>query len=512
MPTHDYILSNQSGASFRTDLNNALAAIVSNNSNSSSPATTYAYQWWADTTANILKIRNSSNNAWINLFTLAGGIDVDAASNFNEDVTFTGASANIVFDKSDNALEFADNAKATFGASADLQIFHDGSSSNISEQGTGSLVLKASTIDLTNAAQNEFLARFFPDSANELYFDGSRKWETTTNGVNLVDKILSFQGVSTRNIRFRDGENDMIFEFDSGDFYRQNIGSSQHEFFTGNNQRLTIMSGGQVTVGSTDTDPWNNTGNNPATILNATNVRGGLMSAAAFNGDVLALNRTGSDGDILLFYAQGVAEGNVSVSGNTVSFNGGHLSRWTKIPSISDTDKSKRPTIYRGSVLTNLDAMCEWKRVEYTNNDNITKTKPYSGSEDIGSTVEYTDDKGDKYSAKVVLETNEQLNKMELSSVEGDANVAGVFQGWDDDDDVIVNDLYCAMTGDFVIRIAKGVAVQRGDLLMSAGDGTAKPQGDDIVRSKTVAKVTSTTVSTTYDDGSFCVPCVLMAC
>ena len=69
-----------------------------------------------------------------------------------------------------------------------------------------------------------------------------------------------------------------------------------------------------------------------------------------------------------------------------------------------------------------------------------------------------------------------------------------------------------AMTGDMIIRIAKGVTVARGDLLMSAGDGTAKPQGDDIVRSKTIAKVTSTNVSHTYDDKSFCVPCVLMAC
>ena len=275
---------------------------------------------------------------------------------------------------------------------------------------------------------------------------------------------------------------------------------------------LKVQTGGQVTFGSDDTDPWNNTGNNPATVINATNVRGGLMSSAAHNGDVMALNRMGSDGAIIIFYGQGNPEGSIDVNGSTISLTGGHLTRWSKIPSISDTDKSKRPTIYRGSVLTNLDAMCEWKRVQYTNSDNITKTKPYSGSEDVGSTVEYTDDKGDKYSAKVVLELNEQLNKMEVSSVEGDPNVAGVFQGWDDDDDTIVNDLYCAMTGDFVIRIAKGVTVKRGDLLMSAGDGTAKPQDDDIIRSKTVAKVTSTTVSTTYDDGSFCVPCVLMAC
>ena len=76
-PTHDYILSNQSGASFRTDLNNALAAISSNNSNSSSPATTYAYQWWADTTNGILKIRNSANNAWVELLQLDGTLTLE---------------------------------------------------------------------------------------------------------------------------------------------------------------------------------------------------------------------------------------------------------------------------------------------------------------------------------------------------------------------------------------------------------------------------------------------------
>ena len=101
---------------------------------------------------------------------------------------------------------------------------------------------------------------------------------------------------------------------------------------------------------------------------------------------------------------------------------------------------------------------------------------------------------------------------MAVSSIEGDPNVAGVFVNWDDDDDIYHNDMNVAMTGDMVIRIAQGTTVQRGDLLMSAGDGTAKPQGDDIVRSKTIAKVTSTNVSHTYDDGTYLVPCVLMAC
>ncbi len=60
--------------------------------------------------------------------------------------------------------------------------------------------------------------------------------------------------------------------------------------------------------------------------------------------------------------------------------------------------------------------------------------------------------------------------------------MAGVFVNWSYDEAHQVDEINMAMTGDMIIRIAQGVVVQKGDLLMSAGDGTAKPQGDDIVR------------------------------
>ena len=74
MATHDYVLANQSGSSFRSDLNNALAAIVSQNSNATEPATTYAYQYWVDTSATpaLVKQRNSSNDAWVTLAEVDG--------------------------------------------------------------------------------------------------------------------------------------------------------------------------------------------------------------------------------------------------------------------------------------------------------------------------------------------------------------------------------------------------------------------------------------------------------
>lgn len=75
MAQHDYNIANQSGAAFRTDLNNSLSAILSNNSGSSQPATRTAYMFWADTNDNVLKMRNSSNSAWQGLFTFEGNIN-----------------------------------------------------------------------------------------------------------------------------------------------------------------------------------------------------------------------------------------------------------------------------------------------------------------------------------------------------------------------------------------------------------------------------------------------------
>lgn len=70
MAQHDYIIDNQTSASLRADLNNALAAIVSQNSGATAPSTTYPNQFWYDTTNDQLKQRNESNSLWITLGTV----------------------------------------------------------------------------------------------------------------------------------------------------------------------------------------------------------------------------------------------------------------------------------------------------------------------------------------------------------------------------------------------------------------------------------------------------------
>ncbi len=136
-PTHDYILSNQSGASFRTDLNNALAAIVSNNSNSSSPSTTAAYMWWADTTTGTLKIRNSENNAWIELLQLDGTLTLEDGSVGSPALAFRDDLDTGIFSSGNNIFDIAtggvarlqlDSSETTFnedGSDTDFRIESD---------------------------------------------------------------------------------------------------------------------------------------------------------------------------------------------------------------------------------------------------------------------------------------------------------------------------------------------------------------------------------------------------
>lgn len=70
MAIHDYVIDNQSAPSFRSDLNGALQAIVTQNSSATAPTTPYANMVWYDTAANQLKKRNEANSGWIILGTV----------------------------------------------------------------------------------------------------------------------------------------------------------------------------------------------------------------------------------------------------------------------------------------------------------------------------------------------------------------------------------------------------------------------------------------------------------
>ena len=148
----NYTIENNSGQNVRIDLNAVFAAIQSSNSKSSDLASSQcvAGMPFLNTTTNILKIRNSSNGGFteignidsanLGLLPKSGGTMTGTLTTV--DVAFQGDNYSVLWDKSDDALEFADNAKLVFGSSSDLTISHSGSNSVFNETGTGNLQLQ----------------------------------------------------------------------------------------------------------------------------------------------------------------------------------------------------------------------------------------------------------------------------------------------------------------------------------------------------------------------------------
>lgn len=349
----DYDVANATGANFRGDLNNILDAILTMNSGSSAPAYAKAYTLFADTNAGIMKMRNGANDGFINLFTLAGGVDVDAASNFNEDVTFTGASANIIFDKSADDLIFNDNAKAVFGTSSDgLEIFHDASDSIINDNGTGSLKLQ-----LGGATKAEVVSGGLTvtDTLTATTLAGTLSTAAQTNVTSLgtltgltLSGDMTFTGDSA-NIVFDKSDNQLEFadnakaEFGTGgdlEIFHDSSDSFIDSVGTGN----LIIRGDDVLIkGSNDNDMAQFIENGSVklyrnNVLHLETAAAGIHTTKAF---VIGASSTrvavsGSNGGIQLQGDTGVETGMNFI--RNLNGSGGPEFRFAKSRNVGDTD------------------------------------------------------------------------------------------------------------------------------------------------------------------------------
>ena len=137
-------------------------------------------------------------------------------------VVFTGANYNANWVKSSNLLRFQDNAKATFGASDDLQIYHDGSHSRIVDTGTGRLSIQSDDFRIENVASSELMAKFVENGAVELYFDNSLKAETYTAGLSITGTLTVGSGniVGNDNAKLKLGTSDDLQIYHDGSHSR----------------------------------------------------------------------------------------------------------------------------------------------------------------------------------------------------------------------------------------------------------------------------------------------------
>ena len=121
----DYNLANQVGSSFRAELNNVLGDVQSLNSGSSDPTTTVAYKIWVDTSTNLLKIRNSSNNGWLVLGSLTDAAHTNnfgLATKASPDFTGTVDSAGDIVMAGTGALKLPNGTTAQRPTAATGQI------------------------------------------------------------------------------------------------------------------------------------------------------------------------------------------------------------------------------------------------------------------------------------------------------------------------------------------------------------------------------------------------------
>ena len=258
-------------------------------------------------------------------------------------------------------------------------------------------------------------------------------------------------------------------------------------------------SGNFLASGITDTNPV------------ANNVAGiNLSATGTLHANVDAtFHRIGrrQDGVVMSFYSAGTSQGSIQIASGVVSLNPFLGSHWAALSDWS------RPDIKMGTIMETINELVEWKYVVV---DVLGEQKKiaYNGTSAVGDTVS-VEFEGQTYEGTLEKEINPLLNKhvkVKVSDTPESKAVFGVFLYWNTDvelDGGVWNDMSVAAVGNFVVRMAAGQTPEIGDLVVSDGTGCGVVQADDSIRTKTVAKVTSTIPQIVYEDGSFLVTCVL---
>jgi hypothetical protein len=250
-------------------------------------------------------------------------------------------------------------------------------------------------------------------------------------GTNSPTATFHVSGDNPR-ARFTDTPNSVNFDIFMGDDNAVIGMQTNHvlKFMTNDAERMRLDESGRLLIGATTYDA-----DNAGIYLNGASGKGFFT----VSGDApLAIHRLASDGDLVELRQAGSTEGTISVSGSTVSYNG-----------FSGQHESS-------GIATNTE---------------------------IGTVISTIDELDTYASGEKKGQTRADHAKVKVSDTAGDKAVYGVVSRFDADDKV-----YVASVGIGSVRVTGACA--KGDLLESNGDGTAKVQSDDIVRSKTIGKVT----------------------
>jgi len=141
-----------------------------------------------------------SDYAWVAQSGGGGGTGDTQGSVFGDDSTLLidGVNSTINSSALTKPIALADNEKITFGDDDDIQIYHHNNGTSIIQNATGQLQLRSNTVRLLNAATTKDFAYFNNNGSVDLYYDGTKKFETTTDGISVTDHIALPDGGEVR--------------------------------------------------------------------------------------------------------------------------------------------------------------------------------------------------------------------------------------------------------------------------------------------------------------------------
>ena len=171
----------------------ALTGVAStDNITTSTPAEFQQINVSGISTVGVLTVTTSAvvGNA-VTMTSSAFTVDQGVTATFNNDVNFQGGNYNISRSRANSSIDFDDNAKARFGTSADgLEIYHNGTHSYISDNGTGSLIILADDFYL-QATDTASMIQAIEGAQVQLHYNGNKKIETTNTGVTVTGDVTA---------------------------------------------------------------------------------------------------------------------------------------------------------------------------------------------------------------------------------------------------------------------------------------------------------------------------------
>jgi hypothetical protein len=192
-------------------------------------------------------------------------LDTNGAATFVGDIT---ASGNISASGTGSfgAVSLPDNGKLFLGTGDDLQIYHDGSNSYIHDNGTGHLNIKATNLQLLNAAGNKYYLTGADGNDVKIFHNGAEKFSTVSSGVNITGDLTATGTITAQEFHTEFVSASIMFESGSTKF--GDTSDDIHQFsgslrVTGSGDHYIL--GGNVGIGTT----------NPGVALEIGNISGG---------------------------------------------------------------------------------------------------------------------------------------------------------------------------------------------------------------------------------------------